>query len=318
MEDLTKIPFKELEGKFIKFFDLADNRQILFSGPFGSGKTTFLKDFTEIKSKEYEFIHIFPVNYSLHNNVDIYEILKYDIILELIGKGVFGAPQISSLMAYIFATTQTLDNALANLLSGFSKTGKQLKDLIDLLKKNKQNFAKKIQDIKDPLLGIRSIENLINEIKGYEYDDYITGLIREKLSDLSKGKKVVLIVDDLDRIDPEHLLRIISVFSAHIDYNTGENKFGFDKIIFVGDIESFKGMFIHRFGTAETFNGYITKLCSKQPFNFDPAQELYTKIISILSIYKANHKNETYSFFPFEQKSTVFKEFIVYLFANLI
>ena len=31
------------------------------------------------------------------------------------------------------------------------------------------------------------------------------------------GKKTVLIIDDLDRIDPEHIFRLLNVFAAHLD-----------------------------------------------------------------------------------------------------
>ena len=63
-------------------------------------------------------------------------------------------------------------------------------------------------------------------------------------------KKVVLIVEDLDRIDPAHLFRILNIFSAHIDYcyknavipdrSIVGNKFGFDNIVLVCDFSNIK------------------------------------------------------------------------------
>ena len=35
--------------------------------------------------------------------------------------------------------------------------------------------------------------------------------------EVKKAKKPVLIIEDLDRLDPKHLFRILNVVSAHID-----------------------------------------------------------------------------------------------------
>lgn len=54
--------------------------------------------------------------------------------------------------------------------------------------------------------------------------------------------KSVLIIEDLDRIDPTHLFRIMNVLSSQVDnpyYSEvpNSNKFGFDKIILGMDYE---------------------------------------------------------------------------------
>lgn len=59
--------YKNLESKFENCLQDFDNSQILFSGPFGSGKTTFLKTYFEARN-EYNVFRIFPVNYVLHEN----------------------------------------------------------------------------------------------------------------------------------------------------------------------------------------------------------------------------------------------------------
>ncbi len=54
----------------------------------------------------------------------------------------------------------------------------------------------------------------------------------------SNGKEVVRILDDLDRIDTEHIFRLLNVFVAQVDVvgkGENDNKFGFDKVIFVCD-----------------------------------------------------------------------------------
>ena len=92
-----------------------------------------------------------------------------------------------------------------------------------------------------------------SQIKGgiYENDGY-TALIRSALDWIKKDhavngpyrqkKKPVLIVEDLDRLDPKHLFRILNVLSAHIDDTSMPdvvtNKFGFNNIVLVMDYET--------------------------------------------------------------------------------
>ncbi len=127
----------------------------------------------------------------------------------------------------------------------FSETGKKLVELIELSIESFKSINKDANDLNDPLLQVRNFGEIIDKIKGYDYEDYITSLIKEKLATLETKQKI-LIIDDLDRFDPEHLFRLISIFSTHIDHQTNENKFGFDKIIFVGDLQNIKEMFEHK------------------------------------------------------------------------
>jgi hypothetical protein len=77
-----------------------------------------------------------------------------------------------------------------------------------------------------------------------------------------------LIIDDFDRLDPEHVFRILNIFSAHIDLNEATNKFGFDKIIFSLDINNIAEMYAHRYGKDVDFLGYIEKFYSVDIFKF--------------------------------------------------
>ena len=64
-----KIEFNEL---------LLDNEinKILFSGKFGTGKTTFLRDFFIEYASDFTPIFLYPVNYSVAGNEDIFEYIK--------------------------------------------------------------------------------------------------------------------------------------------------------------------------------------------------------------------------------------------------
>ncbi len=73
---------------FNSHLSIEGNDRIIFSGPFGSGKTSFLKEHFEDKKDEYEVFHLFPVNYSVASNGDIFELIKFDLLFELLGRDV--------------------------------------------------------------------------------------------------------------------------------------------------------------------------------------------------------------------------------------
>ena len=117
---------------------------------------------------------------------------------------------------------------------------------------------------------------VISEKEGSIFEDnFITQLLRQQIKKIANsGKETVLIIDDLDRVDPEHTFRILNVISAHYDtlYNAPiyeNNKFGFDKIILVCDLQNIRYTFEHRYGSKVNFTGYISKFYSTSPFQYD-------------------------------------------------
>lgn len=105
----------------------------------------------------------------------------------------------------------------------------------------------------------------------------------EKLKGAENTKKeTILIIDDLDRLDPEHIFRLLNIFSAHCDvqYYTEEstsrkhNKFNFDKIIFVCDVENLRSLFHHRYGAEANFVGYLDKFYSGEVFDYNSRMEM--------------------------------------------
>ncbi len=77
---------------------------------------------------------------------------------------------------------------------------------------------------------------------------------------------MILVIDDLDRIDPEHIFRILNIFSAHD--KLGENKFGFIKVILVCDINNIKHIYHHFYGKNVDFFGYINKFYSSEVYEY--------------------------------------------------
>ncbi len=99
-----------------------------------------------------------------------------------------------------------------------------------------------------------------------------------------------MIIDDLDRIDPDQIFRLLNVFSVHIDIEGTENKFSFDKILFCCDASNIRRIFHNRFGVDVDFNGYFDKFYSKEIFYFDNRTEIKKSVFDILSTINPKRK----------------------------
>ena len=156
----------------------------------------------------------------------------------------------------------------AALLYMVPKIGKDVAEAFEKIKGVTDEFLNENESPGDKM--VEYLE-LIHAQQGglYEYD-VLTKLIAG--TPLKEGyTKKALIVDDIDRLDPEHVFRILNVFAAHFDnpmYASG-NKFNFDKIIIVCDINNIRNIFQHRYGAAADFMGYIDKFYSSDIFIFD-------------------------------------------------
>lgn len=91
MEEKFSIPIDDAIEDFRHHLD-AHDRTIL-SARFGDGKSFFLSHFIEDKdvAEHYTFLTIFPVNYQVTENRDIFELIKRDILLQMLLKGVIEA-----------------------------------------------------------------------------------------------------------------------------------------------------------------------------------------------------------------------------------
>ena len=278
--------------RFETFLALPNNHRILFSGKYGSGKTYFLhKFFTTQKKDEYETFHLFPTNYAIAKNEDVVKLLHFDILYELLVKGYLAPSE------KMFSTEETLSGFVQNnfpkiikdIVSHCGKIGKKLSDVFDTYTQwaaKYEAFDKGInQNAEDK--AREAFYNLMNEV---EYNA-TTELIEMVNSTIDKQK--VLIVDDLDRIDPEHIFRLLNLFSAqtsnyfsaHWPTGQDENRYGFDKIIFVCDIDNIRNIFRAKYGDGVDFTGYIDKFYSIEPYFFNindmVAQEAHRFVDSV-------------------------------------
>lgn len=271
------------EKQFKAHLGIKENNRIIFSGAFGTGKTYFLEKFF-IDNKSYEAIHLFPVNYSVASNEDIFELIKYDILFNLLEKDLdFEQTSISKGAFLPFFLKENSTEFIPFLLGIIPKVGGSLKEtaegLIKLNKKFEKDFKEANLSDKDQILSY--LEGFTQKQGSTNEEDFITQLICELVDQLKeKGKEVVLIIDDLDRIDPEHIFRILNVLAAHVDVkkDSNQNKFDVNKIILVCDIENIRKIFANRYGANVDFSGYIDKFYSRSIFHYDLSGEIVKNI----------------------------------------
>src|SRR5699024_5526655 len=133
-------------------------------------------------------------------------------------------------------------------------------------------------------------------------NDSLTQLLFEIVNRLkeSSGKKAVLIIDDLDRLDPEHIFRLFNIFSAHnqsFGEENEENKFGFDKTIFVCDLENIRKIYHHKYGAEVDFKGYINKFYSTEPYEFNIEEVIHDNIQEIQEYLFRNLDKKYFEYF---------------------
>ncbi|KQS93608.1 P-loop NTPase fold protein [Chryseobacterium sp. Leaf394] len=283
---------KELIEKVFKKFEnhlnIEKNNRIVFSGKFGIGKSYFLNVFFSDEKYEKEYFPIFinPVNYSVSNNQDIFELIKFDILFQILEKNIIDFEDFDfpiGNLVYQYFSNKFLNDFISNIdllgetvieeqvpksYSIIKNVGKLLSKISEINKGDFDNFKKEMES--DPDLKI--IKNFFDkeELKiGSLYENNaVSQLIYKLIKDIETRteKKPVLVIDDLDRIDPEHIFRILNIFSAHD--KLGENKFGFEKVILVCDINNIKHIYHHFYGEHVDFFGYINKFYSLEVFEY--------------------------------------------------
>lgn len=257
--------------------------RIIFSARFGDGKSYFLNEFMKSydeKKNDYYFITLHPVNYVVEENRDVIEYIKRDILFQLIK-----------------------DNRIYDFKEGYDKIFDTVCNKESLLKLG--DFVASIipiEGLKDGYEALKDLASTIHEkYKSQDVlhvvDDYLNGfygksgsisecdaftcLIQKSLERMMA--KSVLIIEDLDRIDPAHLFRIMNVLSSQVDnpyYSEAPhgNKFGFDKIILVMDYEIARHLFHHFYGKEANYEGYMNKFLNTLPYSYSIKEEAHRQV----------------------------------------
>ena len=142
MEFELEIP----KQQFSAHLGLTDNHRIVFSGGFGTGKTYFLDKFFK-DHPQYDAIHIYPVNYSVASNEDIFELIKYDIFFKLLEKGLdFEKVEIDKGTFLPFFLNNHSTEIIPFLLGVIPKVGASLKDIANGLIELSKKFEKESKE----------------------------------------------------------------------------------------------------------------------------------------------------------------------------
>ena len=309
-KDEREISTNNVQSHFMDFLNQEGNKRIFFSGKFGIGKTFFLQRFFEMHKDEYDAYHIYPVRYQISSNANIAEILKYDILVELLKKypdAFRNKRKAKDSLLIAFCKDRGLkvgQIALVNAIRLFGVLGRLPSDLHAAYKELHDEF-KKYQD------GSKArLEDFVERFRTdlTEKDpiavDCIGQLLSDRIEELKGDKKSILILDDFDRIDPDHIFRILNVLSAHMEGDE-ENKFRFDRVIIVGDIDNIKSIFHHKYGKKTEFQGYFDKFFTAKPYIFDNNKAVEEKIPELLK----------YIQYPYDKSN---RDDIVELFLSLI
>ena len=274
----------DISQKIQDFKQVFENEsRIIFSARFGDGKSYFLNEFMKSydeKKNDYYFITLHPVNYVVEENRDVIEYIKRDILFQLIK-----------------------DNRIYDFKEGYDKIFDAVCNGESLLKL--ADFAASIIPVKGLKEGYKALKGLVSTIDEkrkeqdvlHVVDDYINGfygksgsisecdaftyLIQKSLERMMA--KSVLIIEDLDRIDPAHLFRIMNVLSSQVDnpyYSevSNGNKFGFDKIILVIDYEIARHLFHHFYGKEANYEGYMNKFLNTLPYSYSIKEEAHRQV----------------------------------------
>ena len=271
---LEKIDISGNLNNFAQYLEKTD--RIILSAKFGDGKTYLLNELRkdEAMQDKYEFFTIYPVNYSVAKNEDVFEYIKRDIIVQFYEKKLLEKIDLNALFGSEF-TFDDLTSVVSFLLSCVP-TGEFYNNVFKKFLEKKEEYEEKKHTVDKYLSQFANAAGCIYEEDGY------TKLIRRAIKWISqdhslngkvkKAKKPVLIIEDLDRLDPKHLFRILNVVSAHIDDSDRPdivgNKFGFSNIVLVMDYDVTKHIFHHFYGAEACYEGYMSKFLSREPFRY--------------------------------------------------
>lgn len=285
---------------------LLSHDRVVLSAKFGDGKTFFLKKFKEKcmmdAESPFEFITLYPVNYQVLGNKDIFELIKHDVLLQILQAGIIDVKyEITDRMAFEFYVQShfcTVGESFFEMLKSCGADDMVTKGFLAFKSVNwLKSLKDKVGEFKKEIDQTAFLDNYLStfdENSVYE-NDIITKIIRDNIKAYQEknGKRVVLVIEDMDRLDPAHLFRIMNVFSAHMDYGYRSmqpiesslvgNKFGVSNVVFVMHEKNTEALFHHFYGECADYDGYMSKFYNKDIFRFSLAEEKENYALALIS-----------------------------------
>lgn len=285
------VTYGEIKNRFYRHLELEHNNQIFFSGKYGTGKSTFLNNFFKEKNDEFYRIHLSPVNYVVTSNENIFDLIKVDIIRQLYNDNEIKESK-TKRKKIVSSIKNLVKKDPINLTKYVLKSISKLHPIAEVGLSASEGVSGLIQELKkydDEINSEQKTENLLMDFAFTIYNnsgthienDIITRIVQKKIEDINQKRKSVLIIDDLDRLDPEHIFRILNILSSHDNHNEKSHKFNFSKVILVADIDNIHKIFKHRYGEETDFEGYIDKFYSHEIFKYSNDDALISHIENI-------------------------------------
>ena len=300
------IPVDDTMEKFENH--LLSHDRVILSAKFGDGKTFFLNQFKEKCKKDkkspFEFITLYPVNYQVLPNNDIFNLIKHDVLLQMLQLKMIDVNyEVTDKMAaefYIQSHFGSVAETFISMLSAVEANDAVSKAVITGLRVGKlfKSLRNKIDKYKEEIDQTSFLDKYLSSFDDnsvYE-NDVVTKIIRDNIETYQKvnKKRIVLVIEDMDRLDPAHLFRILNVFTAQMDYgyrcfvpNVNDslvgNKFGVSNVVFVMHEGNTKAIFHHFYGEDADYKGYMSKFYNKDIFTFSLAEEKEKYALSLIS-----------------------------------
>ena len=294
------IPMDEAIREFEKH--LKSHPRTILSARFGDGKSFFLSAAEKRLKNRIVFLKIYPVNYQVVENQDVFEYIKRDLLFQLYSCGIvpesYEIPDDIASFFFLQNNWEQLAEEFLNTLSYFDasniiKATLGAAKFLKAMKKKYEAFQKNDGD-----LGVK-LDKFITTFdnKGIYEEDPITSILCDIIKSWKnehKRRKVCLVFEDMDRIDPAHIFRILNVISAHMDYSykygvspksssSAGNKFGVDNIVVCLDYNNLKHIFHHFYGQKACFDGYINKFSDKGIFHYSLQEQVRLFYVNELS-----------------------------------
>ena len=279
---------------FYQHLNAADVSRTIFSVKLGEGKNEFIDKFKEKYNDRYTFYTLSPINYEVAANEQIVEYVKRDLLFQLVLDGTLNTDIVvpDHILLQWYFNEKTIDvvkdvmRFAPSVLRDGSQLGVLLKGAIALT----EGFAsqcKKFKGLKENIEEAKfeklteSAAEMSNTTDDVGELDPMSWLIMRSIMGLKR--KPVLIIEDLDRIEPMQLFGIFNIFSVRTEKKIASkgtknangskenepdrtlNKFGFAKIIFMMDTIAIGTIFRNYYGEAN-YEGYIKEFVSKNIF----------------------------------------------------
>lgn len=301
MEDFERIiiPMDDAIDNFRRHLD--SHPRVILSAKYGDGKSFFLAEAEEKLQDSYTFLNLYPVNYQVAGNDDIFEYIKRDILYQAYANGMvpdsYDLPDDIALFFFLHNKWEEVVSEVFRYVtlipsSKFSLSLGAIR-FLRAVKKNYNSFQQHGGVEGEKLNAF--IEKF--EEKGIYEADPITKIIQDIVQKWQENssKKVCLVFEDMDRIDPGHIFRILNIISAHIDYcgkygipqragQIAENKFGVDRVIISIDYTNLNHIFSHLYGENADFDGYINKFCDRGVFYYSIRDEILHHFVQQLAL----------------------------------